>query len=128
MNARGKRRSSRKRTRRLAQKLGATMKPIIERLQCGIETAKENLINYSVLLERVKNLPFKEGDVVKHPDYGNCIILNILITNFDDHVGLTTDEEIVYEIMCREGTEQVPISEVLPYNDMSKILYDESNG
>lgn len=93
-----------------------------------IDQRKAKLIETIELLE---SLPFKAGDVAIHPLHGNVLISEVFVPGEADHfvtmdlAGPNRIEEptaLVF-IPGAHGAEPVPISELVPFNDTSQVLY-----
>ena len=69
-------------------------------------------------LEFISTLPFQEGDVAFHKDYGNVIVDEIAIN-------INSPEESSYYIIARGTKCNVPYKELVPISEATKILYSK---
>lgn len=87
---------------------------------------KRNQLNDRIArLEQVKvlwnNLPFKEGDVAFHKEYGNILVKSIEYGTTEDEL-----EDIKYNVItCHKGTVKVSFREVIPITETTKLLYEK---
>lgn len=90
-----------------------------EELSKNIEQQQKQLEKYNDLLKFVDGLPFKEGDVAFHKDYGNVIINGICINE--------TVENSTYSVVIKTGNKMhVPIKDLMPISDATKVLYGKT--
>lgn len=74
-------------------------------------------------LEEVKsiwdNLPFKEGDVAVHIEFGNILIKSIEFGTTEDDL-----EDIKYNIItCNHGIKKISFREIVAMTEAAKVLY-----
>lgn len=80
-------------------------------------------------LEVITNFPFRDGDVVIAKDKGTGIIVGIECG--DDGVAVQIDEKFAnrfYAVVAtQQGYEKVLLSDIMPYNTTTKVLYERKN-
>lgn len=97
----------------------------IDRLEAGvaankakIEQLKKEQDLFDKALAFAATLPFKVGDAAFHKEYGNVLISNILM---DDNLSNDTTQ---YVIITNKGSQrEVPMKEVMPISEATKILF-----
>lgn len=65
------------------------------------------------------NLPFKEGDVAFHKEYGNVLIKSVIYGTTEEEL-----EDIKYSIItCKDGYKKASYNELIPISEATKVLY-----
>lgn len=103
----------------------------------SVEALERQVKTYTTALELLRSAKFKQGAVAYHPQYGNCLIQEIFLTdkNYVSNAPYSDmavpDLSISYEIVTvgdisrTGGVVEVAESELVVYNDMTKALFDK---
>lgn len=116
----------------LNAKKGRNSKKILEYIKITEDRIEKSLKVTKYLNEALvvlKQFPFKEGDVVFVKEKEKGIISGIEWG--DDGIAAAIDEKFVnrfYAVVATQnGYEKVLLSEIIPYNSSTKVLYERKN-
>lgn len=101
----------------------------LEQRIADLEKKKSEVENKIARMKEIKHvfdtLPFKEGDVAFHPDYGNVIIKAIQYGPAESDF-----EDIKYNVVTLNGTVSKSYKEFVEISEATKVLFgkkDERN-
>lgn len=101
---------------------------IYERELDRIEERKPQLIK---IIKELKKFPYKIGDIVVHPKFGNCIVHDIRCKSQLEYERLGHSLDISKadgpSVFIQAGGQDYPhwtsLDEIMPHNKTSKVLY-----
>ncbi len=99
-----------------------TKKEVADKIRQRAIEAREQLRTLEKELEEIEECKFNTGDPAFHKKLGN-----VIVRGFSEAFGTTTKIIQANVVGAFEGTKTVPLDELLPLNEMTKVLYKDPN-
>lgn len=94
------------------------LKDDLEKLQKSVEEARRKSEKIQDALSFIQSLPFRVGDAAFHRSFGNVLVNGVVLNSGEGY------QNSSYSITMMSGKRgQVPLDELVPISEATKILY-----